>query len=182
MTDDLTGLHNLRSFEACLPALIQQSRAQGSSLSMLVFDVDRLKSLNDQHGHLAGAEAVRTVGHLVAARLPEDAVASRYGGDEFVVAIPSCPPFRARQIANDLCRTVSDTAPVLAGIAFPTGTISISVGIATCVFDLEKQTRTRTAMRISAARSSARLTPRLIARRNRVGIRSAEPEAQTAEK
>jgi diguanylate cyclase (GGDEF)-like protein len=143
MTDDLTGLHNLRSFEACLPALIQQSRAQGLSLSMLVFDVDRLKSLNDQHGHLAGAEAVRTVGHLVAARLPEDAVASRYGGDEFVVAIPSCPPFRARQIANDLCRTVSDTAPVLAGIAFPTGTISISVGIATCVFDLETQTRSR---------------------------------------
>jgi len=144
MTDDLTGLHNLRSFEGCLPGLILQSRTKASALSMLVFDVDRLKSLNDQHGHLVGAEAVRTVGHIVAARLPDDAVGSRYGGDEFVVAIPCCPPFRARQIANDLCRAVSSTAPALAGISFPAGTISISVGIATCVFDLEQQTRTLT--------------------------------------
>jgi diguanylate cyclase (GGDEF)-like protein len=135
MTDDLTGLHNLRSFEARLPALIALSRQQRSSIAMLVFDVDRLKSLNDRHGHLAGAEAVRTVGQLVGARLPADAVASRYGGDEFVVALPCCPPFTARQIASDLCRAVSALAPVLAGIEFPEGTISISIGIASRAFD-----------------------------------------------
>src|ERR1051325_3227625 len=61
MTDDLTGLHNLRSFEAGLAALMR-ARAAGSPVSLLVADVDRLKSLNDRHGHLTGAEAVRTVG------------------------------------------------------------------------------------------------------------------------
>ena len=103
MTDDLTGLHNLRSFEARLPELIRASREGQSAISMLVFDVDRLKSLNNRYGHLTGAEAVRTVGQLIGARLASDAVASRYGGDEFVVALPCCPSFRARQIAGDLC-------------------------------------------------------------------------------
>ena len=120
---------------------------------MLVFDVDRLKSLNDQHGHLTEREAVRTVGHIVAARLPDDAVASRYGGDEFVVAIPCCPPFRARQIANDLCRAVSSTAPVLAGVDFPEGTISISVGIASrSASNRDRRPRTRTSATVVSRR------------------------------
>jgi diguanylate cyclase (GGDEF)-like protein len=140
MTDDLTGLHNLRSFEAHLPDLIRISSERRSSVSLLVFDVDRLKSLNDRYGHLAGAEAVRTVGQLAATRLPPDAVASRYGGDEFVVALPSCTSFRARQIASELCRAVSSVAPVLADIPFPVGTLSISVGIASRAFDAVERT------------------------------------------
>jgi len=62
MTDDLTGLHNLRSLEARLRHMVRNARATETPLSLLVLDVDRLKSLNDVHGHLAGAEAVRTVG------------------------------------------------------------------------------------------------------------------------
>ena len=77
----------------------------------------------------------RTVGRLIGERLPSDAVASRYGGDEFVVAMPRCASFRARQIADDLCRAVSSTAPVLAGVDFPAGTISISIGISSRSFD-----------------------------------------------
>ena len=88
MTDDLTGLHNLRSFENLLVAMIHAARETGASVSMLVFDLDRLKSLNDTYGHLTGAQAVRHVGQLAAARLPADAVACRYGGDEFVVCLP----------------------------------------------------------------------------------------------
>ncbi len=133
-TDDLTGLHNLRSFEARLRAMVRTSRETNAPVSMLVFDVDRLKSLNDQHGHLAGAEAVRTVGQIAAARLPPDAVASRYGGDEFVIALAGCPEPRARAIADDLRRAVRDTAPVLAGEPFPAATLSISVGIACRTF------------------------------------------------
>ena len=134
MTDDLTGLHNLRSFEARLRTIIRASRETGTPVSLLVFDVDRLKSLNDRHGHLAGAEAVRTVGHLASARLPPDAVASRYGGDEFVVALPNCSDGQAKAIADDLCRAVIETAPFLAGLAFPAATLSISVGVACRVF------------------------------------------------
>ena len=88
MTDDLTGLHNLRSFEARLASLVAAARENRSELSILVLDLDRLKQLNDVHGHLAGADAVRTVGHILADRLPSEAVACRYGGDEFVIAVP----------------------------------------------------------------------------------------------
>jgi diguanylate cyclase (GGDEF)-like protein len=143
MTDDLTGLHNLRSFEAQLKTIIQASRQAGTPVSMLVFDVDHLKSINDGHGHLAGAEAVRMVGHIVSAHLPPEAVASRYGGDEFVVALPSCPEARAQDIADDLRRAVSGTAPVLAGVAFPPDTISISVGLACRVFDRPRAAHVR---------------------------------------
>ena len=129
-TDDLTGLHNLRSFESHLASLASRARKNGSTLSVLVLDVDHLKSLNDNYGHLAGAEAVRTVGHLIAQNLPVRAVACRYGGDEFVVAIPDCEVKDAVEIAELLRQSVSEVEPVLATHSFPSGTLSISIGTA----------------------------------------------------
>jgi diguanylate cyclase (GGDEF)-like protein len=129
-TDDLTGLHNLRSFEARLAELVRTSERAAEPLSMLVLDVDRLKSINDVHGHLAGAEAVRVVGRVLATHLPSEAVACRYGGDEFAVALPGHSAERALQVAGDLCHAVASIAPKLAGISFPRGTLSISVEVA----------------------------------------------------
>jgi diguanylate cyclase (GGDEF)-like protein len=130
-TDDLTGLHNLRSFESRLALMVRAAYDERTPLSMLVLDVDRLKSLNDRHGHLTGAEAVRSIGRIIASRLPADAVACRYGGDEFAIAIPECTPFRMRRIADDLRYAVHQSVPTLAGQAFAQGTLSISVGGAT---------------------------------------------------
>src|SRR4030095_14331005 len=129
-TDDLTGLHNLRSFESHLASLASRARKNGSTLSVLVLDVDHLKSLNDNYGHLAGADAVRTVGHLIAQYSPARAVACRYGGDEFVVAIPDCEVEDAVEIAELLRQSVSEVEPVLATHSFPSGTLSISIGTA----------------------------------------------------
>jgi diguanylate cyclase (GGDEF)-like protein len=129
-TDDLTGLHNLRSFEARLTRLVRASREAGLPLAMLALDVDRLKSINDVHGHLAGAEAVRTVGHILAASLPHDAVACRYGGDEFVVALSGRTSEQAREIADEVRRAVNTAAAPLAGTMFLAGTLSVSVGVA----------------------------------------------------
>ena len=130
-TDDLTGLHNLRSFEARLVDLVRACRDAGAPLSVLVLDVDRLKSLNDVHGHLAGAEAVRTIGQLIGSRVPASGVACRYGGDEFVIAVPDYTGADAHALGDDLCRAVHAMAPVLAGLSFPARTLSISIG-ATC--------------------------------------------------
>jgi diguanylate cyclase (GGDEF)-like protein len=130
ITDDLTGLHNLRSFEAQLRSLLRRAAVCQLPLTLLVLDLDRLKSLNDVHGHLAGAEAVRTVGHLIAGRLQAGGVACRYGGDEFVIAIPGCDEHQAVAFANRLRSDVNACAPVLAGVPFPAGTLSISIGVA----------------------------------------------------
>jgi diguanylate cyclase (GGDEF)-like protein len=135
MTDDLTGLHNLRSFELRLKAMVRTARREGTPLSLLVLDVDRLKSINDVHGHLAGAEAVRTVGRLIAAVCSPSAAACRYGGDEFVIALPRSNAAGATEVAEELRRAVNSVAPVLAGISFPAGTLSISVGLASQRFE-----------------------------------------------
>ena len=84
---------------------------------MIVLDVDRLKSINDRYGHLAGADAVRTVGRVIAGWVPAKGVACRYGGDEFVIFIPSCSAADALERADALRALVSATAPVLAGQA-----------------------------------------------------------------
>jgi diguanylate cyclase (GGDEF)-like protein len=130
MTDDLTGLHNLRSFEAQLDAIIKDACPRGAPVSMLVIDVDRLKALNDTYGHLAGAAAVREVGHLIAATMPPSAVACRYGGDEFAVVLPGDGASEAVRTAARLCEAVQAAAPELAGRRFAAGTLSVSVGVA----------------------------------------------------
>ncbi len=140
MTDDLTGLHNLRSFEQQLRNAFHAAHLTKTPVSMLVLDVDRLKALNDVHGHLTGSEAVRTVGGIIATHLPPDGVACRFGGDEFAIALPNCAASTARQVAHDLRRAVQAIAPVLAGVSFPEGTVSISVGIACRSFDSDADT------------------------------------------
>jgi diguanylate cyclase (GGDEF)-like protein len=97
---------------------------------MLAIDVDRLKVLNDSYGHLAGADAVREVGHLIGATMPPSAVACRYGGDEFAVLLPGHGSSEAVRTAARLCEAVQAASPELAGQAFAAGTLSVSVGVA----------------------------------------------------
>jgi diguanylate cyclase (GGDEF)-like protein len=130
ITDDLTGLHNLRGFEAMLIPIIRTTSQSNVPVTLIVLDVDRLKSINDTHGHRAGADAVQNVGHLIAAWLPGGAFACRFGGDEFVIALPAQDLATGTETAEKLRASVYGAAPVLAGIPFPPGTLSISMGIA----------------------------------------------------
>lgn len=130
VTDDLTGLYNLRGFEAMLLPSIRTASQTSVPVTLAVLDVDRLKSINDTHGHRAGADAVRSVGQVVAASLPQGAFACRFGGDEFVIALPGKDLRTARATAEALRASVHSAAPVLADVPFPSGTLSISVGLA----------------------------------------------------
>jgi diguanylate cyclase (GGDEF)-like protein len=129
-TDDLTGLHNLRSFEARLAGLLDGVHTRRSPISLIVLDLDRLKAINDAYGHLAGAEAVRTVGGIIARHIPAHAVACRYGGDEFVIALPDCGSDQAARVAESLRSAVHEHEPTLAGHRFPAGSLTISLGVA----------------------------------------------------
>lgn len=130
VTDDLTGLYNLRGFDAMLMPIIRTAIQTGTPVTLVVLDVDRLKSINDTHGHRAGADAVRSVGQIISACLPDGAVGCRFGGDEFVIAIPGRDASAASETAEALRTSVHATAPVLAGVPFPPGTLSISLGLA----------------------------------------------------
>ena len=134
-TDDLTGLHNLRSFESKLLATVRRAQARRTLVSMLVLDVDRLKEINDVHGHLAGAEAVRKVGHIIGRGLDGSAVACRYGGDEFAILLSDTDAPSSFATAETLRKTVESHQPILAGRQFPAGALTVSIGIALYLSD-----------------------------------------------
>jgi diguanylate cyclase (GGDEF)-like protein len=99
MTDALTGLLNRR-------ALFEQHahRTLGSSTAVIVFDIDRFKTINDQHGHAAGDEVLILFAEdLVSGTKTQNTIA-RLGGEEFVMILDSVLPGRAERIANDISR------------------------------------------------------------------------------
>jgi len=104
-------------------------------VSMLVLDVDRLKEINDSYGHLAGAEAVREVGHIIAHSLNSSMVACRYGGDEFAVLLSDSDAKLSLAVAEGLRKAVEDHSPVLAERRFPSGALTVSIGIALYLSD-----------------------------------------------
>jgi diguanylate cyclase (GGDEF)-like protein len=128
-TDDLTGLHNLRSLEANVRDELESSKNRGDMAAMLAVDVDHLKLLNDTYGHLVGADAVRHVGHIIEQQVPRRATACRYGGDEFLIFIPRCEPAEALRVAERICSAVRASAALLAGRFFGPGSLSVSVGV-----------------------------------------------------
>jgi diguanylate cyclase (GGDEF)-like protein len=129
-TDDLTGLHNLRSFESLCRELIERQRLANGSVGMIALDVDRLKQLNDTYGHLTGADAVKHVGEVLARVLPMGGHACRYGGDEFAVVVADASSVQTAELAGRIQCAIADSGPVLDGTPFPAGALAVSVGCA----------------------------------------------------
>jgi len=86
MTDELTGVPNRRAVLSRLAPLLQQ--ANPPSCAMLIIDIDHFKSINDQHGHAEGDEALKSVARELRGHVREPAFIGRLGGEEFVVVIP----------------------------------------------------------------------------------------------
>jgi len=82
-TDPLTGLANRRSWDERLPQVLQD----GPSGVVLLIDLDHFKSFNDAHGHLAGDEMLVAFARAIEDAIPETAIAARWGGEEFAVAV-----------------------------------------------------------------------------------------------
>ena len=121
--DELTGLFNRRFFMAEVDRML----AQGIPVSVILFDLDDFKQVNDTHGHLVGDSVLRDVGALFhRSTRPQDIVA-RLGGDEFVMAVPLLHLEDIERIAARLASDVHALRWVVDGGAF---TLGISTGIA----------------------------------------------------
>src|SRR5829696_919147 len=89
LTDPLTGLPNRRALDADLATLVPALQAAGEPLTLAVLDVDRFKRINDGHGHPVGDEVLRRIGRVLREQCEECIRCGRYGGDEFVLCLPT---------------------------------------------------------------------------------------------
>jgi diguanylate cyclase (GGDEF)-like protein/PAS domain S-box-containing protein len=105
--DALTGLVNRREFERRLSEAAEVAR-RGEATHMLCYlDLDRFKIVNDTSGHLAGDSMLREVAKLLREAVRDSDTVARLGGDEFGMLLVGCPLDKARQIADDVCRSIA---------------------------------------------------------------------------
>lgn len=98
--DVLTGLYNRRGWTDRVLALDEELRRDGASYSVLFLDLDRFKELNDRLGHEAGDAALRALATVMREELREQDIIGRFGGEEFVVALPGADRLHAARVAE----------------------------------------------------------------------------------
>jgi len=124
--DALTGLVNRRELERRLEEAIESSRRGEGQHVLCYLDLDRFKLVNDTSGHLAGDSMLREVAKLLRDAVRDSDTVGRLGGDEFGILLIGCPLEKARQIADDVCRSVGDYRFVWKDRIF---NIGVSVGL-----------------------------------------------------
>jgi diguanylate cyclase (GGDEF)-like protein len=135
--DTLTGLKNRMFLTQRLPEVWKQAQRWQTPLSVLMIDADHFKRINDQHGHLAGDEALRQIANVIRAvvQRPGDH-AVRFGGEEFLVVLPQTNTVGAAHIAESIRRGVAALTFQHAGQPVP---LTVSIGVASVVPDSELQ-------------------------------------------
>lgn len=129
LTDNLTGLGNRRRLDMALSQEISRARRQGSSLGLIMLDVDYFKRFNDLYGHADGDVCLYRVAQAIQATLKRPAdLAARYGGEEFTVLLPDTDSRGASQIANDILEAIR--ALNLEHADHPAGKVTASAGVA----------------------------------------------------
>ncbi len=111
--DQLTGAYNYRYFENVIEQLCREADRSGSSLALLVIDLDHFKRINDIYGHLVGNEVLKQVAQMIREGVREEDVVCRYGGEEFTVILPDATIDVALQIAERLRRLVAESPIIL---------------------------------------------------------------------
>lgn len=102
--DDLTGLYNRRRMRELLDSAIAEAARQWQCVGLLFIDLNGFKGINDEYGHAAGDKILTMVATRIAGRVRTGDFVCRYGGDEFVVVLPSAPDAAAVNRVADTIR------------------------------------------------------------------------------
>jgi diguanylate cyclase (GGDEF)-like protein len=125
--DELTELPNRRGSSRQLEVLISRARRHGHQLALLLIDADLFKAVNDDHGHAAGDVVLREVAHRLRERMRREDLVGRWGGEEFVVALPETTPDAAAAVAESLRAAIAGTPIEAHGAALH---VTVSIGVA----------------------------------------------------
>jgi two-component system, cell cycle response regulator len=127
-TDALTGLTNRRRFLESLESELNRIERYGGALSLIMFDIDHFKKVNDTWGHAVGDAVLREIAREAQQFLRKADSAVRYGGEEFILLLPETELPGALLVANRLRQLVADTA--IAHDQGPPISVTVSVGVA----------------------------------------------------
>lgn len=156
--DGLTGIFNKRFFHESLEREVSRSKRYQRSLSLIVFDIDLFKQVNDTYGHIAGDAVLRQLAGFVRGHLRREDMFARVGGEEFAVLLPEIPTSEACAVAEKIRSLVERSNFVFDNITIP---ITVSLGV-TCLGEPEESSEAL------FARADARLYQAKAAGRNRV--------------
>jgi diguanylate cyclase (GGDEF)-like protein len=106
-SDPLTGLANYRRLIDALGDEIERTKRTGRPFSLALFDLDRLKQINDEYGHGVGSRAICRVADALRLNCRAVDTAGRYGGDEFVLILPETGKDAASEVAHRICETIA---------------------------------------------------------------------------
>jgi diguanylate cyclase (GGDEF)-like protein len=124
--DTLTNCFNRGHGLETLDGELRRARRSRQPLSILMFDIDHFKTINDELGHLRGDDLLRGVGALLTRVLRSTDVRCRYGGDEFLIILPDTPLIGAQQVAESVRKEMTTLSMIAGGKTVP---VTVSVGV-----------------------------------------------------
>lgn len=126
--DGMTGIHNKRYFMDFLEREIAVASRHGHPLTLVMFDVDHFKKVNDTHGHLAGDAVLKDLASRIRPRIRREDLFARYGGEEFACVLPSTALAGGVAFADQLRQLVEERACRFENMLIP---FTISLGVTT---------------------------------------------------
>ena len=125
--DALTQVHNKRSFDAAIEREVSRATRYQRHLSLIVFDIDHFKRINDTRGHLAGDAVLRQYAALVSSHIRRDDVLARVGGEEFALILPEITQESACLVAEKLRSLIAEASFRFEEVEIP---VTSSFGVA----------------------------------------------------
>jgi diguanylate cyclase (GGDEF)-like protein/PAS domain S-box-containing protein len=127
--DPLTGLYNRRYLDETLPRELQRATRHGSSVGIIMLDIDHFKRFNDTYGHDGGDVLLRAVGTFLQTNIRGEDIACRYGGEEFTLVLPGASLADTQQRAEAIRAGVQTLVVEHAGQALSSITVSLGVAV-----------------------------------------------------
>jgi two-component system cell cycle response regulator len=143
--DGLTQIHNRRYFLEALEREMSRCQRYGRLLSMILFDIDHFKKINDTFGHLAGDHVLKNLASIIRPRIRREDVFARFGGEEFAVLLPEIDGASAKQLAEKVRKLVEkhrfrfDEVDIEVTVSVGAATLSADVADATELIRLTDQ-------------------------------------------
>ena len=127
-TDELSGIYNRRFLNQKLETEFKRAQRTGSSISVLLVDIDHFKAVNDTHGHLVGDECIKSIANSIKCSItrPEDTLA-RFGGEEFIVILYGTPVEGSIHVAERILESIETSTVEIDDLKID---LTVSVGLA----------------------------------------------------